>query len=706
MVENRNELADGPGRRGGLSPLWIVAVAAVVTLLLLTMIGWRVWNRYVGLDRLQQSAEEGVVALTADRIEAHKARTLRLLGLVAATALLLVFVWAGVLSRIRVYLEELHVIDQALRRSRERYHELFMRTPTALWEEDCSPLLSWFDSLRRQGVVDLKEWLTAHPEARLEAASHIRLVNVNHAAVSLFEAADAEDLIANKEAVYTEDTWAGLAELLDAVWHGRPSVTMEASVLTLKGHRMDVVVHCSLCCSSDCADPSMIILAVTDITDRVRAERALQFRLQLEEYIIRLSTDLINLEPEEIDAATDQALANITELACTDRSYIFRYNADGQTMSNTHEHCRPAIPAFRGILQNVAFSRFPWFHSQISQNRIVAIDSVDALGAEAASEKEEWEGQSIQSLLCVPMVSKDRVMGFVGFDRVLCRSPWTEEVVTLLRIVGTIFANAMDRKEAEQERERLMRALAAKNEELQTIVYVASHDLKSPLVNIDGFSGELGATCGKLVKLLGGIDVPGPIRKELTPMLREDIPESLRFIKAGTTKMQSLLNGLLTVSRVGTAELDRRRLDMNEMMRQIMAAMQYEITGSGAEITIDDLPECVGDWNLLNQVFSNLLSNAVKYLQVGRKGRIRVTGRTDGIEAVYCVEDNGRGIAPSHQKKVFEIFHRLEPDQAVSGEGLGLTIARRIIERHDGRIWVESKLGAGSRFCVSLPAIT
>ena len=167
--------------------------------------------------------------------------------------------------------------------------------------------------------------------------------------------------------------------------------------------------------------------------------------------------------------------------------------------------------------------------------------------------------------------------------------------------------------------------------------------------------------------------------------------------------MQALLNGLLEVCRVGSAALEIKALDMNQMMKHIIASMQYQITDSGAELTADDLPGCIGDPDHVNQVFSNLLANAVKYLDPDRKGRIHISGRVEDGESIYCVQDNGQGIAPQHQQRVFEIFHRLEPDGDAEGEGLGLTIALRILERHEGRIWVESEPGKGSKFFVSLP---
>lgn len=266
----------------------------------------------------------------------------------------------------------------------------------------------------------------------------------------------------------------------------------------------------------------------------------------------------------------------------------------------------------------------------------------------------------------------------------------------------TVFQDVTERKFAEQELERLNIELSQKNSELEQVVYVTSHDLRSPLVNVQGFSKELQYTLQELREMLQHHDIPPDRGREAIALMDGEITEDLNYILTSIAKMDTLLAGLLKLSRLGRAALTVETLDMNALIAQVAAACEFQIKEAGATLDIAPLPPCRGDAVQINQIFSNLLGNALKYLDSARPGHITIWGRQEGAHAVYCVEDNGVGIAPEHQHKIFELFHRLDPGQS-SGEGLGLTIIRRILDRHGGTVRVESEAGQGSRFFVSLP---
>lgn len=260
-----------------------------------------------------------------------------------------------------------------------------------------------------------------------------------------------------------------------------------------------------------------------------------------------------------------------------------------------------------------------------------------------------------------------------------------------------------ERKRVERERERLLNALEQKTKELEQIVYVTSHDLRSPLVNIQGFTKELEQSCKQVHDILCSKAI-APEVKKLTSTLGEDIPSALQYILASSAKMDSLLYGLLQISRLGRGTLEIKKLDIKKLMSEVVSSFEFQIKEAGATVKIEELPPCMGDETQINQVFSNLIDNALKFLAPERSGVIRISGQKVKEQVVYCVEDNGIGIAEKDKNAIFEVFRKLNPDDK-RGEGLGLTIVRKILDRHGGKVWVESEPGKGSRFFVSLPDV-
>ena len=690
---------------------------------------------------------------------------------------------------------------------------------------------------------------------------------------------------------------------------------------------------------------------------QAESQLAIQRRLDFEKLIAAISTSMINVDFNQIDSAINEALGIIAEFFCVDRAYVFLYTENHGTMSNTHEWVRRGIRPFRDELQGIATNVFPWIDAQLKAGKSVLVEDVGQLGEDAANEKQEWLREDIQSIACVPMIARDKVIGFVGLDSVLIRTDMTEEYVRLLRTAGEIFANTIDRKRSEQailssekkykelvesmseglavndadynftyvnpsfgamlgisvdkiigrnfidfldedekkvlaeqiekrkrgetgryeltwtsstgakivtmvaprplfdengvfagsfavlnditdlkraedtikqnekmlrlildtipvsvfwkdvnsvflgcnrvvvedaglsspedligktdfdfvwsarapdyikddkeviqsgeaklnilerltssdgstkwiktykvplrdlegrvigvlgtwqditevkvqsqQLEMLNRELAGKNKELEAIIYVASHDLKTPLVNIQGFGHELLSGCQQVANAIKERGLFGQLDDNSRLMLTERIPESLEYIRAGVDKMDGLLRGLLEVSRLSRPAGQVQVVDVNSVINSVIESLKRQIEQKRVMVEVEVLPACMAGRDDVGQIFWNLLSNAISYLTPARPGVIRVSGKIEEGMSVYCVEDNGIGIPAANVEKIFEIFYRLEPDKTV-GQGIGLTMVRRILDRYDGWIRVESEVGKGSRFYVGLPAV-
>jgi len=257
------------------------------------------------------------------------------------------------------------------------------------------------------------------------------------------------------------------------------------------------------------------------------------------------------------------------------------------------------------------------------------------------------------------------------------------------------------RRNAQKKLLQLNLELEAKTNELQQILYITTHDLRSPLVNIQGFNKELGTSLKELTELMESSDIPKSVKEKLTTILDEEIPEAMHFITSSTNKMDALLTGLLSLSRLGRQKLVFKNVDMNQLMQDVIDNFRYDINENNILLNVSDLPDCQGDEFQINQLFSNLVGNALKFLDPDRPGIINITGKKVNSSVIYIVQDNGIGIHHDHQEKVFELFHKLEPKKP--GIGLGMNIVKQIVEKHKGKIELESELNVGTKIIIFIP---
>jgi len=246
-------------------------------------------------------------------------------------------------------------------------------------------------------------------------------------------------------------------------------------------------------------------------------------------------------------------------------------------------------------------------------------------------------------------------------------------------------------------------ALTRANEEVQRFAYIVSHDLRSPLVNVMGYTAELEQAGKTIDRVIIQAEKERTVDPDVVAAVREDIPEAVGFIRASTEKMDRLINVILKLSREGRRTLTPETLDMTAMVGRIADSVRHQTEDAGAEIVVETLPTFENDRLSIEQIMGNLVDNAVKYLDKARPGRIVVSGQDRaGGWVEYAVADNGRGIAPRDHERVFELFRRAGR-QDTKGEGLGLAFVRNSVRRLGGDISVESELGKGSTFRVKFP---
>ena len=243
------------------------------------------------------------------------------------------------------------------------------------------------------------------------------------------------------------------------------------------------------------------------------------------------------------------------------------------------------------------------------------------------------------------------------------------------------------------------------NAEIQRFAYIVSHDLRSPLVNVLGFTAELESADKTLTTFVDKVDAERPdlVDDAVRFAAKEDLPEAIGFIRSSTEKMDRLINAILNLSRQGGRVLSAEHLPMEQVIGEIVDSLATLAEERNASIRIDgSLPALNHDRLAIEQIFQNLLENATKYLRPGVPGDIVVRGVRSGARARFEIQDNGRGIAPQDHERIFELFRR-SGAQDQRGEGIGLAHVRALAYRLGGTVTVSSELNEGSTFIVDLP---
>jgi two-component system sensor histidine kinase/response regulator len=245
--------------------------------------------------------------------------------------------------------------------------------------------------------------------------------------------------------------------------------------------------------------------------------------------------------------------------------------------------------------------------------------------------------------------------------------------------------------------------LKASNDELSTFTYIVSHDLRSPLVNLKGFVGELRSVLPLIPTSPHDLAQLDEQRmSQLGEAIEKSIPEATGFIEAAVERMDNLTSALLRLARLGRRELVIEPVDMNALVQVVLDSLAFQIREREVKVTVGDLPTVLADRTAMEQIVGNILTNAVLYLRPDCLGEIEIEGSANDYATTFLVRDNGRGIAQEEQHKVFEPFRRCGA-QDIAGEGMALSYVQVQLRRHGGRIWFTSEPDVGTTFYFSIP---
>ncbi len=436
---------------------------------------------------------------------------------------------------------------------------------------------------------------------------------------------------------------------------------------------------------------------IIDKTAEEYSTKRLEKKLIIEQSIINISSQFISTD--DFESKLEDSLKELHNIIEAERYSILTINNNKLNLVLNKNYNNPLkeSPKF----EEMDYNLFGYSLNMLDSLDFIFIEDVSKLPEEAKVEKEVFEKYNIFNFLGIPFYSNLKLKGLLVISNIYEVDEWTIEDLSLLRTISDIIGHAFSRKEAEDKVNKLNTELITKNKELEQVVYVTSHDIRSPVVNILGFSDEMIKALDKLSDKIFNENNKLENQEDIKFLLEKDIPHILNFIKISGQKIDKLLLALLKLSRLGRAAINKVKVDMNRLVSSLISTFEYKIHEENINIEVDDLPTCYTDEVQINQVFSNLIDNAIKYRSTNREARIKITGKEESDRVIYCVEDNGIGISETELDKIFDVFYRINPDNQ-NGEGMGLSLIKKTIERLDGKISVGSEEGAGSRFFINL----
>ncbi|WP_375503998.1 GAF domain-containing protein [uncultured Nostoc sp.] len=429
----------------------------------------------------------------------------------------------------------------------------------------------------------------------------------------------------------------------------------------------------------------------TDITDRKQADEELKrqnWRSQLfAEVTLKIRESL------QINEILQTTVTEVQKLLQADRVLIFQLESDGSG-TVVQEAVLPGWPVILG--RNIFDPCFKEeYIERYRQGRVSAMEDVETAHIQPCH-REFLQQFAIKANLVVPIMVRDSIWGLLLAHQCAAPRRWNNFETELLKQLANQIGIALSQAQLLEKETQQSQELARSNAELEQFAYVASHDLQEPLRMVTSY-----------LQLL---------ERRYKNQLDSNADQFINYAVDGARRMQTLINDLLNYSRVSTRGQPFLPVNCSVVLEQAIANLQIAIADSKAIVTYDLLPEVMADVTQLIQVFQNLIGNAIKFCRHQQPqihiGVAKLDANPDGEslnvipsvdEWLFWVRDNGIALESQYAERIFIIFQRLHGRDKYPGTGIGLAICKKIIERHGGRIWVESKLGEGSTFYFTIP---
>lgn len=412
-----------------------------------------------------------------------------------------------------------------------------------------------------------------------------------------------------------------------------------------------------------------------DITERKRAEEEVRL---LQEVIPAVG------DARDFQSALQIVLSKVCETSGWDYGEAWTPRPDGEVLEcSAAWHSNAAsLEQFRRASLEMTFRRNVGLPGRVwASMKPEWIEDVSSESEAAFLRAEAAVDVGLRAALAIPLATDGRVLAVLVFFMFETREK-DNRFVELVSSVAAQLGSAMQQKWTEEALGKQAAELARSNAELQQFAYVASHDLQEPLRMVASY-----------LELL---------QRRYRGQLDDDADEFISYAVDGASRMQRLIKDLLDYSRVGTRGNPLKPTDVEAALGQAIANLEAVTKESAAKITYDALPRVMADEGQLAQLFQNLISNAIKFRSMARP-EVHIGLERQENEWKFSVRDNGIGFDPEFADRIFLIFQRLHSGGQYPGTGIGLAISKRIVERHGGRIWAESRPGAGSSFCFTLP---